>query len=424
MRYLTSCINLSNISGTHKSLLITVKRPGLEDKSYSISSEFIEWFVGFVDAEGNFNIRLTNPSDKTFKHVQFTFQIGLHKDEIKVLEYIMNTLKCGHISKSNDRINFFVNDINSLLYVIIPIFNYFNLNSSKYHHFVLFKNSVSLTKDKSHLTEKGKLDIIRYRNEMQSMTGKWVPSSINNKIKITKHWLAGFIDGEATFSTNKYKPRFKLENHIKELELYNKIIAFINVGKVVFTAATPPPRENRVNSSPTIVLEINDVRELKKTLIPLIYHNDSVLLNTLKVKDFYLWLKLVDIYYKGYHTTLQGKYIFDSIKLHMNKYRLTTNINLLNNKEQISISEIENLLSRLYLSESPYEIKEGVRYIRNTDKLVRGASNKIVVIDSDKKTTVYNSLTECAKSLNIPKDKIKQCLNRGKSLNGHSFVLS
>lgn len=394
--------------------------PGFEDKSYYINSEFIEWFVGFADAEGNFNIRLTNSSENTFKHVQFTFQIGLHKDEIKVLEYVMNTLKCGHISKSNDRINYFVNDINSLLYVIIPIFNYFYLNSSKYHHFVLFQKAVLLTKDKSHLTERGKLDILGYRNEMQNMTGKWIPSSINNQIKITKHWLAGFIDGEATFSTNKYKPRFKLENHIKELELYNKILAFINVGKVLFTL----PRENRVNSNPTIVLEINNVREVREILIPLIYDNNRILLNTLKAKDFNLWLKLVDIYYKGYHTTSEGKYIFDSIKLHMNKYRLTTNVNLLNNKERISNVEIENLLSRLYSSDSPYEIKQGVRYIRNTDKLVRGVSNKIVVIDSNKNTTFYNSLTECAKTINIPKDKIKQSLNTGKSLNGYSFVLS
>ena len=37
-----------------------------------------------------------------------SFQIGLHKDEIEVLEYIMKTLQCGHISKSQDKINYFV----------------------------------------------------------------------------------------------------------------------------------------------------------------------------------------------------------------------------------------------------------------------------------------------------------------------------
>jgi hypothetical protein len=75
-----------------------------------------------------------------------------------------------------------------------------------------------------------------------------------------------------------------LENHIKELELYNKIRAFFNVGNVLFTL----PRENRVNSNPTIVLEINDVRELKEILIPLMYNNENILLNTLKAKDFNL----------------------------------------------------------------------------------------------------------------------------------------
>ena len=42
-------------------LLITLPTP--EPKFYSLNSEFIEWFVGFADGEGNFNIRLTNLSD-------------------------------------------------------------------------------------------------------------------------------------------------------------------------------------------------------------------------------------------------------------------------------------------------------------------------------------------------------------------------
>lgn len=132
---------------------------------------------------------------------------------------------------------------------------------------------------------------------------------------------------------------------------------------------------------------------------------------------------MVDLYYKGYHTTLEGKNIFDSIKLHMNKYRLTTNVHLVN-KERLSISEIENLLTTLYLSESPYEIRNGVRFIRNTDKLLKGTGTKIFVIDSHKNRIVYNSIGECAKSINIPRTKIKECLNTGKSFQGYSFVLS
>jgi len=84
----------------------------------------------------------------------------------------MNTLKCGHISKSKDRINYFVNDRNSLLHVILPLFDYENLNSSKYHQYEVFKKAVTLIKDKSHLTDKGKLEIINCKKEMDSMSSQ------------------------------------------------------------------------------------------------------------------------------------------------------------------------------------------------------------------------------------------------------------
>ena len=48
---------------------------------YYLKKEFIEWLVGFTDGEGNFNIKLTNLTDNTFKSVQFTFQIGLLRSE-------------------------------------------------------------------------------------------------------------------------------------------------------------------------------------------------------------------------------------------------------------------------------------------------------------------------------------------------------
>ena len=352
----------------------------------TLKKDFLEWFVGFTDGEGNFHIRLTDLKDNTYKNAQFTFQIGLHADDIKVLEYIMNTLKCGHISKSKDKINYFVNDINSLLHVIIPIFDRVNFNSSKYHHFLLFKKAVMLTKNKKHLSNEGKLEIIKFKKEMQKLSGKWIPSSINNKISITKHWLAGFTDAEGTFSTSRYVPRFKLENHVRELELYNKIKEFITTGNVLLTT----PRVYRDNSNPTVVLEVNKIRELRDILIPLFYDNNNnyILLKSLKSDDFRLWLKLIDIYYRGYHTTLEGKFIFDAIKLHINKYRLTSNINLLKNTKRISIFEIDSLLSKLYLSESPYEIKEGIRYYRNTNKLV-SESTSIIVIDNNNNKTTY-----------------------------------
>lgn len=75
-----------------------------------------------------------------------------------------------------------------------------------------------------------------------------------------------------------------MENHIKELELYNKIKAFVNVGNVLYTST----RVDKVNSSPTIVFEIHKVQDLRENLIPLIYENNCILLKTLKAQDFIL----------------------------------------------------------------------------------------------------------------------------------------
>nr|YP_010608734.1 hypothetical protein PNX16_mgp037 [Drechslerella dactyloides]WAN89814.1 hypothetical protein [Drechslerella dactyloides] len=388
--------------------------------NYYLDRSFVEWLIGFTDAEGNFNIKLIDLKKDTFKSSQFTFQISLHKDEIKVLEFIMNTLRCGHISKSKDKINYFVNDQNSLLNIIIPIFESVNLNSSKYHHYVLFKKAVMLIKNKEHLTDEGKLAIINYKKEMQNLSGKWIPEFLSDKIKITKYWLAGFIDGEGTFSTNKYIPRFKLESHFKELELYNKIKKFLGVEKIIYSLE----RIERENSSPTIILEINKIKDIKEKLIPLMYDNNhNLILKTLKSEDFLLWLELVEMYYKGYHTILEGKSIIDAIKNCINKYRLSTNNHLIKGKEIKSITEIKLLLTKLYLQNSPYEIKNGIRYYRGTDKLVSG-STKIICIDENNCRLEYDSMTKAANALNISRNKIKDCITTGKSYKGYIFLLN
>ena len=100
----------------------------------------------------------------------------------------------------------------------------------------------------------------------------------------------------------------------------------------------------------------------------------------------------MDIYYNGYHTIEQGKKVFDSIKIHMNKYRLTTNNDLVQDKQVLSILEINNLLNELYLSESPYLEKHGVRYYRNTDKFVSEGVRITVLNSSDNSSNSYNSL--------------------------------
>lgn len=385
----TKTNNNNNITILKDKFLIS--SPNLEP--FYLDRSFIEWFVGFVDAEGNFNINLRNLLNNTYKNAQFTFQIGLHEDDEKVLEFIMSTLKCGHISRSKGKVNYFVNDINSLLNIIIPIFDHYNLNSSKVYHYMLFRKAVSLTKNKTHLLDENKLKIIKYQEEMKKMSNKWVPD-YNNNINITKYWLAGFIDGDGTFSTHKYVPRFKLENHIKELNLYYKIKEFLGSGNLAIV------NRQKDDLHTTIVLEINTVKNLLDIIIPLMYDNNTLILKSLKSNDFLLWVKLVDIYYKGYHTLYEGKFILDIIKSNINKYRLTTNTHL----SVLDATNLEHLISKLYLIDSPYEIKQGLRYYRGTNKLV-SESREITVIDINNKSIVYKSISECSEELKISRKK-------------------
>ena len=56
-----------------------------------ISEEFLSWFSGFTDGEGNFSIML----DRTY--IRFRFKINLHIDDIEVLKTIQSKLNIGII---------------------------------------------------------------------------------------------------------------------------------------------------------------------------------------------------------------------------------------------------------------------------------------------------------------------------------------
>lgn len=136
-------------------------------KSIKLDKNFINWLVGFTDAEGNFNISLKGLQDNKYNSLSLTFQIDLHKNDLYVLEYLRDKLNCGSISKCGDKCNYFVNDQKSLINVILPIFNSVELKSSKYFQFLVFKKAVNLLIDKKHLTPKGRIEILQYYHEMK-----------------------------------------------------------------------------------------------------------------------------------------------------------------------------------------------------------------------------------------------------------------
>ena len=225
-------------------------------------------------------------------------------------------------------------------------------------------------------------------------------------------------DGDATFSSGHNRPRFKFENHIKEYPLFKSIMEYFQSGNIIIKKS----RKNRINSNQMVTLEYYNIHFLKNVIIPLFSNfvgselkdkqNKFNLLNSKKEKDFYLWSILVNIYYYGYNTIPEGDSLIRDITNYLNKLSthkkstnfISTEINL------TDFNEKYNLLSNI---PSPYTIKDGIRFYRNTLKLVSDKIKIVAYHDLNNKF-VFSSISECSRILQIQRDIIKKYLLNGK----------
>jgi len=166
------------------------------EKPDNLSYEFIDWFRGFTDAEGCFQI--TQRSGNAF---EFRFSFGLHIDDLPVLEYIKNQLNMGKISINSTRAKVTYNVIAKKdIAKIIVIFSEYNLNSTKHLNFLAFKEAFALYISESRRNiEKLKPRILEIINEMNTKKIDFTMPS--NHSKVTINWLIGFI-GDGSFNYN------------------------------------------------------------------------------------------------------------------------------------------------------------------------------------------------------------------------------
>lgn len=427
-------IKTSPITTDKNCLKLFAPSKGRGDKEFFLDSQFIEWLSGFTDAEGNFNITLRKLNDplkakaNNYSSAMLTFQIGLHIDDLPVLEKIKNKLNCGRISISGFKCNYFVNDIASLTQIIVPIFKFgapaVNLNSSKYFQFLIFEEAVNLFKNKKHLTPEGRIKLLNLYFKMKEPY--LAPSSKDFKLygtpPMTSYWLGGFTDGDSTFSIGNYKPRLKFENHEKEIELFKRIKTFLNSNSKVITSK---PRKNRaLSSNPTVCLDITEIHFLKKTIVPL--YSSGILLSK-KLKDFNDWCIVVELYYLGYHLLPQGKSLINEIKSRWNNFRLSSKTRIsepslaqAREGQRESNTSFDLRLNSLFLIPSPYEIKNGIRFKRGTNNLI-SESLKIIATDNLNNRSLFSSIAECSTTLKLDRAKIKNSLLSGEEYQNYKF---
>jgi hypothetical protein len=91
-----------------------------------LDSKFVQWFVGFADAESSFSIEI-----KQTKEVYFKFSITLHIDDIAVLYTLRNKLGIGVVSIYGSTCSYRVHSFQTIIDKILPIFDKYPLLTTK-----------------------------------------------------------------------------------------------------------------------------------------------------------------------------------------------------------------------------------------------------------------------------------------------------
>lgn len=215
------------------------------------------WFVtGLIDAEGSFTVSvLKSSSTKTGWGVNARFKITVH---ITDLDLMLNLKKffgedIGKIVISKDSCTYRVDKLKDIFEIIIPHFDKYPLTTQKLADYMLFKEIVSLMKNKEHLTLDGLKKILSYKASLnlglsEELKDKFSDiEAVKRPLIIDKdipspYWVAGFTTGYGSFyliiRANKLNeiPRtdigFSITQHSRDMLLLEKFITFFNCGRI------------------------------------------------------------------------------------------------------------------------------------------------------------------------------------------------
>ena len=148
--------------------IIPVKRVKIENNILSNLSSLPllsgggNWVAGFSSGEANFFITMSGTK------VWLRFSIAQDSRDILLLKSLVKFFNCGYIAQYKNRkvCEFIVTKINDIIIYLIPFFDQYKIEGSKYNDYVKFKEAAILIKNKEHLTEKGLNKIIELKNSM------------------------------------------------------------------------------------------------------------------------------------------------------------------------------------------------------------------------------------------------------------------
>lgn len=196
---------------------------------------FFPWFVGFSDAEGNFQIypkkRILKSGEISKYNVGYAYHLSLHKRDINNLKNIKNKLSnIGTIYEYPDKLDsrLAINDIQGLFYLMNNVFDIYPLIvESQLTRYLLLKDGL--------INRVKEFETLEQYNQYKTKCLLSISKQIESKEKIEKsfdnlyldNWIIGFIKGEGCFYMNKNKCNFYIEHTDKKaLEIIKRRLSF------------------------------------------------------------------------------------------------------------------------------------------------------------------------------------------------------
>ena len=189
---------------------------------YAKDIQFYQWLVGFTDGNGYFIICKNN------NNYELKFSISQSIYNIKILYYIKKNLGYGNISKENKMVQFNISDRKILKKRIFPIFDKYNLLTSKYYNYNKLKKVWEILEDKNlnKIEKRDKIDLLL----LEKLPENYISPKLRNlnensnyfsiKSIISIYWLIGFIEGKGNFVIFCNKLYFSLSQRLDYLLLY------------------------------------------------------------------------------------------------------------------------------------------------------------------------------------------------------------
>lgn len=335
----------------------------------SASKEFLEWLVGFTDAEGTFYIA----PEKIWTFVSLIFSIEVHIDDLEILHKIAKILGIGviKISKTRPSAIFYVQKFEDITSVIIPIFKEFPLQTTKYLDFTCFRdaaliklNSKGIYRGRISYTNFSKADLVKLKKLKECMnSGRLVirpkqEKLLKDKVSINKWWLLGFVEGEGTFGYRHMVPYFQIAQNLKNLFVLEAIEGYmLNTFKLSSSQKVFNRYLNKGTGVYSLVIYTVDINFYY--LLPFF---ESMTFFSRKNIDYLYWVIVVIIHKLGYYYLPEGKKMALEISSATNKYRYTTN-----NLRKFELPSTESI-SKLFSQTPPFDISTGSNHLELAKK--------------------------------------------------------